>query len=158
MTLWMPCFRLPPELKLDEQIQAHILRRHRPEFLRVQNVNTGVRMGAGRLERAVGKFRQRVFAKLGVRGYQPYERLGLWLRRELRPLVEKLLLDDRCLGRGLFDPECVRTIVQNHLDGRNHTFLMLAMMIYEMGQREFIDTESCAARAPADVCSSGAVA
>ncbi len=24
-----------------------------------------------------------IFAKLGVPGYQPYERTGLWLRREL---------------------------------------------------------------------------
>jgi asparagine synthase (glutamine-hydrolysing) len=135
-------FAAPPELKLDEQIQAYILARHRPEFLKVMNVNTGTRLGAGRLERFFGKVRQKVFAKLGVRGYQPYERLGLWLRRELRPLVQKLLLSDHCLGRGLFDPATVRKVVQAHNDGRNHTFLILAMMIYEMGQRQFADGET----------------
>src|SRR5205814_273208 len=90
-------FAAPPELKLGDAIQAHILRR-RPDFLRVVNVNTGTVVGAGRVRRAVGNFRRRVLAKLGVKGYQPYERLGLWLRRQLRPLVERLLLDDRCLG------------------------------------------------------------
>jgi asparagine synthetase B (glutamine-hydrolysing) len=130
-----------PELKLGEKIQAHILRRRAPDFLRVVNVNTGARLDAGPLGRLVGRARLKVFAKLGVRGYQPYERLGRWLRNELRPLVTKVLLDERCLGRGLFDPSTVRQLVHDHLDrGRNHTFLLLALMIFELGQREFIDT------------------
>src|SRR6185295_19081379 len=119
---------IPPELKLGETIQAHILRRRNPAFLNVVNVNTGTRMEAGLLRRLVGKVRHKVLAKLGVRGYQPYERLGLWLRRELRPLVEKLLLSDQCLGRGLFDPVTVRQTVANHFEGKNHTFLLLALM------------------------------
>ena len=49
-----------------------------------------------------------MFAKLGLRGYQPYERLGLWLRRELRPLVEGLLLSPECLDRGVLTPDAVR--------------------------------------------------
>jgi hypothetical protein len=138
-------FAAPPELKLDEAIQAHILRRRRPAFLDVLNVNTGTRMGAGKLGRLVGKLKQKVFAKLGVRGYQPYERLGLWLRRELRPLVAELLLSDRCLERGLFDPNTVRKVVHHHNQGGNHTFLILAMMIYEMGQREFADGDQARA-------------
>ena len=60
------------------------------------------------------------------------------------PLVERLLLTDRCLGGGLIDADTVRTVVGDHLDGRaNHTYLVLALMIYETGQREFVDvTES----------------
>src|SRR5262245_46212783 len=151
-------FAAPPELKLDEKIQAHLLRRRRPEFLRVTNVNTGARMGAGRLARLAGRVRQKVFAKLGVRGYQPYERLGLWLRRDLRPLVQNLLLSDRCLGRGLFDAETVRHVVQHHFDGGNHTFLILAMMTYEMGQREFVDGEQPVSGIAQQVCTPKAVA
>jgi asparagine synthase (glutamine-hydrolysing) len=127
----------PPELKLGETIQAHILRRRFPAFLDVTNVNTGVRMEAGAVTRLCGKLRQKVFAKLGVRGYQPYERLGLWLRRELRPLVGQLLLDRRCLERGIFDPQTVRDVVDKHMSGQNHTYLLMAMMIFEQGQRAF---------------------
>jgi hypothetical protein len=134
-------FAAPPELKLGDKIQAHILRGRRPEFLRVVNVNTGTVVGAGPVRKAVSNFRRRVLAKLGVRGYQPYERLGLWLRRELRPLVERLLLSDRCLDRGVFDADALRTVVANHLNrGANHTYLLLALMIFETGQREFVDT------------------
>jgi asparagine synthase (glutamine-hydrolysing) len=135
----------PPEMKLGETIQAHILRRRMPPFLNVVNANTGTRMGAGRLARFAAKVRKKVFAKLGVPGYQPYERLGLWLRRDLRPVVERTLLSDRCLGRGIFNPAGVRSVVDGHLDrGRNHTYLILAMMIFELGQREFIDGDGYA--------------
>src|SRR5262249_19877864 len=79
----------PRGLKLAEKIQGPILSRRFPAFLRVMNVHTGAPMTAGPLGRLFGKLRQKVFAKLGVKGYQPYERLGLWLRRELRPMVAR---------------------------------------------------------------------
>jgi asparagine synthase (glutamine-hydrolysing) len=132
----------PPELKLGETIQAHVLKKHRPEFLDVPNVNTGTRIGAGRLSRTAASFMQRVLAKLGVPGYQPYERLGLWLRRELAPMVERILLNPRCLDRGIFHPETVRAVVEQHLAARrNHTFLLMALMIFELGQRAMVDEE-----------------
>lgn len=132
--------RTPPELKLGEGIQTHILRKRFPAFLEVRNANTGTRVGASELARKISTFRMRVLAKLGVKGYQPYERLGLWLRRELAPMVKKILLDERCLERGVFSPDAVRAVIDGHNSARkNHTFLLLAMMIYEQGQRQFID-------------------
>ena len=130
----------PPQMKLDELIQAHILRKRFPEFLDVTNVNTGSRIGASKLTRRFNSLKMRVLAKLGVKGYQPYERLGLWLRRELRPLVRKVLLGDRCLERGLFRPDTVRRVVEQHFQNRrNHTFLLMALMICELGQQMFAD-------------------
>jgi asparagine synthase (glutamine-hydrolysing) len=130
----------PPDLKWGDKIQAHILRRSMPAFLNVVNANTGARVGAGPVSRFFSKVRLKVFSKLGVRGYQPYERLGLWLREQVRPLVERLLLSERCLQRGIFNPPVLKTVVQDHLSARrNHTYLLLALMIFELGQREFID-------------------
>src|SRR5262249_38700386 len=121
----------PPELKLGERIQTHILRKHMPSFLAVVNANTGTKMGAGEL-------RKPGLGKWGGKGYQPCVRLGLWLRRELRDTVKRILLDERCLGRGVFNADTVRAVVASHLDrGRNHTYLLLAMMIFELGQRNF---------------------
>ena len=94
----------PPRLKLSDTIQSHILRRRMPAFLDVVNSNTGARLTAGPVARSLAKARLKVLSKLRVRGYQPYERLGLWLREDLRPLVQRLLLSDRCLGRGIFNP------------------------------------------------------
>jgi asparagine synthase (glutamine-hydrolysing) len=139
----------PIDLKMDEEIQAEILRRRYPALLKVTNVNTGARMKASRLARQLGKLRQKVLGKLGVRGYQPYERLGLWLRRELRPLVAKVLLDSRCLDRGIFAPQAVREIIERHNAGRaNHTFLILAMIIFETGQRMFADGDAATYEGP----------
>lgn len=133
----------PPELKASDAIQAHILRRRRPEFLNVVNANTGARMGVGPLWQKISTFKLRALAKLGVKGYQPYERLGLWLRRELRGLVRELLLDDRCLERGVFCPDTVRNVVRGHHElGRNHTYLLMAMLIYELGQRQIVDGDA----------------
>jgi asparagine synthase (glutamine-hydrolysing) len=139
----------PPELKLGDAIQSYILRQRMPSFLEVINANTGARMGAGQLVKAFARLRMKVLGKLGVKGYQPYERLGLWLRRELRPLVERILLDDRCLARGVFNPAVVHCVVANHMaKRRNHTYLLLAMMIFELGQREFTDGDSFSDRGP----------
>ncbi|MGE3539942.1 MAG: asparagine synthetase B [Candidatus Tectimicrobiota bacterium] len=130
----------PPELKLDDRIQAHILRKRCPAFLNIINANTGARVGAGPLVCQLTTLRMRILAKLGVRGYQPYERLGLWLRRELRPLVCDTLLSERCLDRGVFHPDTVRSVVNGHLNhGQNHTFLLMALMIFEVGQQELFD-------------------
>jgi hypothetical protein len=92
------------------------------------------------LQKAFAYQRMRVLAKLGVRGYQPYERLGLWLRRELKPIVERILLSEECLQRGVFEPDAVRNVIRRHSSGQcNHTFLLMAMMILETGFRQLLD-------------------
>lgn len=140
----------PIDLKRGEAIQTHILQKRRSEFLKVTNVNTGSRVGAGRLTRQFNSLRMRVLAKLGVKGYQPYERLGLWLRRELKPLVRKILLGERCLQRGVFRPETVRKVVEQHFKRQsNHTFLIMAMMIFELGRQMFADGDAAVAASPA---------
>lgn len=127
----------PPELKFGETIQAYILRKRRPSFLKVVNANTGARVGSGKLVQRLASVKMKVLAKLGVPGYQPYERLGLWLRRELAPTVREILLGDECLSGSVFDADGVRHVVTQHLENRrNHTFLLLAMMIYELGRRQ----------------------
>lgn len=126
----------PPELKLGEEIQSKILKRFRPEFLRVVNANTGTSVGSGSWARKYSSLFLRGMAKLGVPGYQPYERLGLWLRRELADVVRDVLLDAQTLDRGLYDPDGVKAALENHLTGRrNHTYLIMALMIFELGHR-----------------------
>ncbi len=130
----------PADLRMGETLQAGILRRRIPEFLAPANSNTGARVGAPKLIRQMTLFRMKVLGKLGFKGHQPYERLGLWLRTSLRSLVEEILLSSECLDRGVFVPETVRSVVKQHLaNERNHTFLLLSMMIFEMGQRRFAD-------------------
>ena len=141
--------RVSPALKMGDTIQAFILRRHLPAFLKVVNANTGAPLEAGRLQRTAASFRLRLFSKLGVPGYQPYERLGLWLSHELQPLLRELLLSERALDRGLLDPDVVRRLIEEHATRRrNHTFMLMTMLIFEYGQRQFVDQNSAAVTQP----------
>jgi asparagine synthetase B (glutamine-hydrolysing) len=133
----------PPSLKLGDAVQGRLLARCRPEFLRIANANTSVRIGAGPLRSWAGTFRRRALAKLRLPGYQPYERLGLWLRHQLRPLAERILLDPRCLDRGVFEPETVRRVLAAHASqGANHTYLIMALMSFELGQRMLLEDDA----------------
>jgi asparagine synthase (glutamine-hydrolysing) len=130
----------PPHLKVRDTLQEFMLHRHRPSFLEVVNANTGAPMGAGTLKTRVASFRMKVYAKLAVPGYQPYERLGLWLARDLKPLVHRTLLSDRFLARGLFAPDAVGRIVSQHeARTHNHTFLIMAMLIFEIAQQVIVE-------------------
>jgi asparagine synthase (glutamine-hydrolysing) len=106
----------------------------------VVNANTGAPMGSSAFKTRLASLQMKVYAKLGVPGYQPYERLGLWLTRELKPLVHRVVLSDRFLQRGLFVPEAVSRIVSQHeARTHNHTFLIMAMLIFEIAQEELFE-------------------
>ena len=129
-------FAAPSSLKLGEEIQAHAMRMYNPAFLRPANSNTGAPVGANAFTRAFCYYRMKVLAKLGVKGFQPYERLGLWLRQELRPWVESVLLSAECLDGPILNPDCIRKSVRRHMSGeKNHTFLLMAFLVLQLGSR-----------------------
>ena len=128
---------LRPEQKMAEEIQWAILKKYRPDFLRVKNVNTGTYIGSGIIRQKLAGLKHKIYEKLGVPGYQPYEKMGLWLRRELSPLVTSLLLTDQALDGEIFEPDTVRKVVTEHFEGKNHTYLILAMMIFQQQMRFF---------------------
>jgi hypothetical protein len=136
-------FSLPAELKMGEELQVAILTSRKPEFLAVTNSNTGARLGAGAAETTLARLRLKVGAKLGLKGYQPYERLGLWLKRELRPLTENVLLSQQFLSRGLCRADVVRRTLREHGTGKaNHTFIIMALLVYELGQQMLSQPEA----------------
>jgi hypothetical protein len=127
----------PVHLKVGDALQAYILKRHRPAFCGVVNANTGAPMSAPAWQARLSYLRMRILGRLGVPGYQPYERLGLWLARDLRPLVHGLLLSEQFLSRGLFDRTSITEVLEQHESRRrNHTYLIMALMILELSQRE----------------------
>ncbi len=66
--------------------------------------------------------------------------LGRWLRTDLRDLVEDLLSPDCIHGRGLFLPDAVDALKQEHLRGiRNHADRLWALMMAELWMRHYLD-------------------
>jgi asparagine synthase (glutamine-hydrolysing) len=65
--------------------------------------------------------------------------VGAWMRNELRPLLEDVLLSPRALGRGYFRPEAVRRLARAHLDGvQDYSFQLWALLWLELWHREFL--------------------
>jgi asparagine synthase (glutamine-hydrolysing) len=66
--------------------------------------------------------------------------LADWLRADLRPMAEDLLLSDRSLGRGYFEPDVVRGLWTRHQErARNHGPQLWALMMLEQWHRMFVD-------------------
>jgi asparagine synthase (glutamine-hydrolysing) len=126
----------PVEMKIGATLQSEILERRCPALLRIVNANTGAPMTAGPRRQRLSSLSMRVLAKLGVPGYQPYERLGLWLARDLHPFLRATLLDERFLDRRIFERAAVERLLDEHRERRkNHTYLLQALLVFELGQR-----------------------
>jgi asparagine synthase (glutamine-hydrolysing) len=66
--------------------------------------------------------------------------LNHWFRSELLPLLHETLLSDRSLSRGLFRPDAVRRLVQEHTDGQwDHSYRLWALLVLELWQQTWLD-------------------
>ncbi len=73
--------------------------------------------------------------------------MGAWLKRELAPVLKRLLAAEVVQARGLFDHAVVRRLMADHEANRiDGTDILLAMMNLEIWSRIFLDH-----RDPADV-------
>jgi asparagine synthase (glutamine-hydrolysing) len=62
-----------------------------------------------------------------------------WLRRELQPLLRDLLSSDRVARRGLFDPDAVQQLIDEHVEGReNHAHTLFPLMVFERWATEHL--------------------
>ena len=66
--------------------------------------------------------------------------IGNWFRGEMKDFVRDLLLSDKCLGRGLFNPQTVTRYVEEHVSAKfDHTYQVWTLLMLELWFREFID-------------------
>jgi asparagine synthase (glutamine-hydrolysing) len=86
------------------------------------------------------------FRDLIPRNIQTRKKMGFgvpidhWFRAELKPLLHDVLLSDRCLQRGLLNPNAVRTLVEEHTSGRmDHAYRLWNLLCLELWQRMMID-------------------
>jgi asparagine synthase (glutamine-hydrolysing) len=66
--------------------------------------------------------------------------LDHWFRGELQPLLKEVLLDRRSLDRGLFRPEAVKQLVEEHISSRwDHSYRLWSLLVLELWQQTFLD-------------------
>lgn len=64
--------------------------------------------------------------------------LGDWLRGELRPAVETLLHGGAAYPEGLFEPRALRSLYQDHLQGRDRTRALWHLLSLQYWAREHL--------------------
>jgi len=80
-------------------------------------------------------------------GFAPPE--DAWFRGAALPYLKETLLGARALQRGLFQPDAVRRVLDEHAAGaRNHKKLLWSLLCLEWWQRIFLDGEVPAIAAP----------
>jgi asparagine synthase (glutamine-hydrolysing) len=66
--------------------------------------------------------------------------LRMWVGKQLQPVIDELLGSSQLRSRGLFNPDAVERIRQQHAAGSlDHTYLIYAMLNLEIWQQTFID-------------------
>jgi asparagine synthase (glutamine-hydrolysing) len=66
--------------------------------------------------------------------------------------IRRILLSERSLNRGYFQPAYIRRILTEHVDGRvNHRLLIWSLLSFEWWNRIFMDGESYLAREAVDL-------
>jgi asparagine synthase (glutamine-hydrolysing) len=69
--------------------------------------------------------------------------MGLWLREQLRPLLNDYLSPDQIKRRGYFNPETVTRMIRELMTGRRDYSLHLwALISFEEWHREYLDLKS----------------
>ncbi|MBP9117579.1 MAG: hypothetical protein KBF58_05820, partial [Methyloversatilis sp.] len=82
--------------------------------------------------------------------------VGEWFRDSLSGFVEEVLLGERTIGRGLFDPVVVRSLIDGHRGGKtDRTRELRALIAVELWARTFIDPSDFADVAAPDFQSLG---
>jgi asparagine synthase (glutamine-hydrolysing) len=71
--------------------------------------------------------------------------VGQWFREELESELREVLLDSSSLGRRLFRPEAVQTLVEEHTEGRReHGHRLWALVMLELWFRNHLDVPPAA--------------
>jgi len=66
--------------------------------------------------------------------------IGHWFRGTMQPFLRQTLLSEKALGRGLFKPEAVRTIIDQHVAHKqDHSHRLWSLLMLELWFDRFID-------------------
>jgi len=66
--------------------------------------------------------------------------IGQWFRGSMQQFLRETVLSEKALGRGLFRPDRVRAIIDEHAEGRNdHSHRLWSLLMLELWFERFID-------------------
>lgn len=71
--------------------------------------------------------------------HRPYKDYHNWLRTALKDWAFSILLSPSALQRGYFQPEYIRKLLDEHMNGVNHTTQLGALLSLELWHQQFLD-------------------
>jgi asparagine synthase (glutamine-hydrolysing) len=139
---------LPPKLLFDRALRRAVIRSRLPALARIPYDKDDLPITGHPLSRmwAMALVKVRTLAGRGARGWYPehgtlHSDYEGWLRSELRPWGEELLLGERAASRGLFRQEAVRSLWGRLQSGIEPNIIgkLAPLMTLEMLFRQLID-------------------
>jgi asparagine synthase (glutamine-hydrolysing) len=101
------------------------------------------------LRKAMERFLPAEFVQQKKQGFSPPD--ANWYRGPSMEYIKSILLDRRTLERPWWNPDHLRTTLEEHFEGRrNHRLLIWSMLSIEWVQRHFADAPAADAARPAD--------
>jgi asparagine synthase (glutamine-hydrolysing) len=149
MLTYLPCDLL---VKVDMASMAHSLECRGPfldhrvvELALAMPIRRKLRLRGGRSKVVL----KQAFAELLPPAIRKRPKMGFgvpidrWLREDLRDELRSVLLDPSATSRGLFRPEAVASLIDDHLEARrDQTYRLWALLMLELWFRNHIDRKS----------------
>lgn len=138
--------RLPPGLRYERRIVHNAFIQAFPQLAQIPATPSGLPMVSCAREiriRAARLVRWHLIHRGLLKGpyteRRPYANYHQWFRTNLRSWVTENLLSEKALARGYYNPDYLRKIVQNHMDGANYAVRLGALMAIELWHQLYLD-------------------
>jgi len=146
------CLLLPTSCRKKQKLARVSFIQAFPELARISWQKTHTHLQTGRIREKMSEsvyyfqYALKRFVEIVSRGkksYRPphiYDPYDEWSRKEFRPLIEGILLDEKTLSRDLYNSEEIRRIVSQHMRGvKNYEEIIYLLLTFEVWARLFID-------------------
>jgi asparagine synthase (glutamine-hydrolysing) len=137
---------MPPGLRNNFNILNKLFAKYFQQFAKIPYEATGYPLVPCARDLAI-RFREQVIWRARAAGLKfilprqqrPYAKYAHWMRTSLSPWLRDILLSQRSLQRGYFQPEQVKELVQQHANGSDHSRKLGLLLAIELWHRQFID-------------------
>jgi len=130
--------RAPLGVRWNNSVHLHIIRRYRPELLRIPLSQTRMSPDPGLLERLTRGIPYRVARRLGFFKRDVPE--DFWQAKGDYDFLSSILLDQRTLDRGLVNSQYLGELLYNHKQGDKQPFHLLHLLAgVELWHRMVVD-------------------
>jgi len=110
--------KLPLAQRYSGEVHRSLTREYLPALAAIADSNTGAPLTAGKARLFVSDKVNAVLRRISLPGFRHYTEYEDWQRRQFRESLEKILFDPRTLDRGLYQPDALKRVFQEHVQGK----------------------------------------